>query len=732
MKNLAISCLFLATCHFGFSQAVSLETDTGIRTRDAFIGASTEFMYSIMRGVANQAGTAYETAWPDSGVLDELLPLQLHHLRFPGGTVSQYYHFRGNRGYGTIPEDLECREGFIHLPNMIQKVSTDAYYPQNLIGSYRTMAERGGAETPVQTLYVLNLMSHFFHGDLAPFNAVMDEVIAEHAAELGPYLSASPRFLDTARVSAAVSALQLAFQDDRVADVRYALLQQPGFQFRVADNLDAVNFLLTNNLPVTGIELGNENFAYTMLKDDDLSEFPYDCTTPDSIVYGYGAISLPTKAYLQAILKYAIVSEIYADIFHLNTDIPVGGVLTPNEFRVEFLTLDSFEILPSGSERARYYELWNGFIGNLDFFDALMPHFYMNSIPECPTFDGLSADSITLFGKHYLDFYFTDILPNQLQTIRRQVSDKPLWITEWNINTANLFGNTFFHASHCFRFMNFMNAHQREYGIDLVNYHNLSAWNYNQFALIRTEDVDSVFTVNRQAMYYPFMLMGELHQEQPFVATADMAALFGHAASSPEHYYQAYTSPENDALIVHFINLSEHAVEADLTTAVFAHSHPGGEGGPKEATGAELRLLNAGSIFSSDRGCDAYPQYFDTYTWETASYDRETVALPPYSLGVLRIGLSQVVAIPENQWRGSVHIHPNPADDYISLSLPDDLRMETEHVIFRDIAGKTLQVIPLHSGNIPTALLPPGYYLLTLAGESGKTLYTEKLVISRK
>ena len=89
------------------------------------------------------------------------------------------------------------------------------------------------------------------------------------------------------------------------------LLQQPGFQARSAENVNAIARLLESDIEIAGIELGNENYAMTMLQDDDLSEIPFDCTTPDSVIQQYGTISLPLQAYMQAILKYGMLCKLY-------------------------------------------------------------------------------------------------------------------------------------------------------------------------------------------------------------------------------------------------------------------------------------------------------------------------------------------------------------------------------------------------------------------------------------
>ena len=397
IESRLLLCLLLVLCAGALkAQTVHVAVDANAVPPPTFIGGSTEFMYPILRGTPNEDTTMYDTIYISEAVVDELKGLNLNYLRFPGGTISQYYHFANSHGYGTIDFDLDCRPGYINIPGFREKVRVDKAYPGNMIEQYIDLHkwledEQGNT---INTLYVINIMSHFFAGDLVPVNPIIDGLIDSYGASLGAFLDLSPAFLNDDLIDPAIAAMLLVYSDPLIDDIKTFLVEQEGFQLRMAENIAAINHLLEKGISVAAVELGNENYAFTMLKDDDLSEFPYDCTTPDSIIQQIGAVNLPLRAYMQAIIKYGILTSMYDVLVEELFDLPTGIVINGGQFAVQVQDFDQFSINENKDEKYRYYEIWNKFLGHLDFYDGVIPHIYMKSQPQCEAMGVLGTDTL--------------------------------------------------------------------------------------------------------------------------------------------------------------------------------------------------------------------------------------------------------------------------------------------------------------------------------------------------
>jgi hypothetical protein len=95
----------------------------------------------------------------------------------------------------------------------------------------------------------------------------------------------------------------------------------------------------------------------------------------------------------------------------------------------------------------------------------------------------------------------------------------------------------------------------------------------------------------------------------------------------------------------------------------------------------------------------------------------------------VRLQPSGFVGVEDRAGRGKLKLWPNPALDYVQVSLPDVNELIT-HVDIYDLQGRVVSQVSLQDvsgGKINIQQLMPGIYLLSAT--SAKGVYTQKLVV---
>ncbi|MEZ5003633.1 MAG: T9SS type A sorting domain-containing protein [Chitinophagales bacterium] len=718
-------------------QNVILQSHSNQLANPDFLSGSSFSFYSILEGNFNHDAGQFDTLYFSDDLLNTIAELDLTNFRFPGGTISQFYHFNGDHGYGTSTHDLFCRPDYFPVKGFAEKVKSDSLYPVNFIHSYvnfiQQLEEKQGK--PIGTHYVLNIMTHFFNGDFFPYNLLIDDLIEEHALSLAPYLNQDMADLDSAMMEAAAETMLHVISDPVMVWIVNDLASQNGFLERFSENIGALQFLIQNGLSIKGVEMGNENYAYTMLQDDDLSEIPFDCTTPDSIAEQYGTIMLPLRAYMQAIIKYVLITSMYNEVIKDIWDIPTGIVISGVSFGVKTLELDAFEIIEYTNANAKYHELWNKFIGRFDFYDAAIPHLYHKGLPDCEIFDALSKEELSVFIKNRINFYFKEVIPWQLERITAEIGHQPLWVTEWNINGAGAFGNTFAHAGHTYRFLNELNRYQDQYHITQANYHLTYALDHNQFALIRTRDMNATGspTVIKQSMYHAFDYISKTDHEKLQLTDFDPAVWMGeNYVITLDHHFWLYMNNDQTQLTLHFINQAESDLILPIQNVRFQIQNDSSTATNKKISQYNIEWLDAESMFSSNKGCSDYPDYFDDYTFIDLNDIQDPITLPAYSLGKITFELINLTTSVNSNTSTSFNLFPNPCDQSFSFQTNDQQNIHTIEII--DALGKKQkEFTPIISNKyIPTQDLANGLYTVLFMDYKGRVIGNNKIIVNHK
>jgi hypothetical protein len=735
-----LSFSFIITTIFG--QTIPIDVTSQQKSNPEFMASSAAFMYGMLEGDFNNETGTFDSVYLGNGLVEVVSNLDLTNIRFPGGTLSQFYHFRGANGYGATPEELFCRPNYIPLNDFYTKVSNDYKYPKNMIHYYVELIQalEESQNRTIGTHYVINIMTHFFNGDFFPINPYLDAFILSHGAEITSLLEANPATLTDVQLGQIVGVMTSVMQDPIIQDLIAFLVAQPGFLTRFTENIEAIQFLIDHDIEVKGVELGNECYAFDMLHDDDLSHIPYDCLTPDSVLLEIGSYYLPVKVYMQAMIKYAMVSSMYntviKDLWNLETGIVVNAV----DFGVNLVEIDSFQLVQYFGEKARFNEIWNQFMGQLTFPDAVIPHIYHQPLPDCNIYGQFSEDTIEIFTTSRLNYYFNVAIPWQFNKIAESTLGKKMWISEWNINGANFIANTFAHASHTYRFLNMMNRLQEEYNIEHINYHLLLAWNFNLFGLLRSGlTPEQTYGITPQAMYHALEFMKPVNHAALPLASSDFALWLGEDFNDDKNLFWGYFDTDSNTYSITFLNQSEEDLTLNLSNIYFEYSLDSVFQDSLIATGYNLNYLDANSIFSSNSGCIDYPEIFDSYDIITEngvslSLEENSITLPAYSFGLIEIIMTNdIPTFVKNNWSNDIKIYPNPAVNTIHFSLENDKHPSFKVNIWDEL-GKTFLTENISSNHpsIDVSALANGIYFIQLIDSDGQIFNGQKVIIHHK
>ncbi|MEZ5009952.1 MAG: T9SS type A sorting domain-containing protein [Chitinophagales bacterium] len=738
LKNWSIIVSFWSIGIITYGQNITIQTGNINLANPDFLSSSTTTFYSILEGNFNTDINQFDTLYFSDELMETIADLDLTNFRFPGGTISQFYHYNGANGYGTIPEDLFCRPNYFNLNGFPEKVKSDSLYPVNFIHSYvdfiKQLEEKQGRS--IGTHYALNIMTHFFSGDFIPYNSVIDDLIEENSSSIQNYLDEDIKLIDSTLMEQVVIAMLGAASDPTMGLIVNSLADQNGFLERFTENISALQFLIENGLSIKGVEMGNENYAYLMLQDDDLSEIPYDCTAPDSIVEQYDDVVLPLKTYMQAILKYVLITSMYNDVIKDIWDLETGIVLAGAGFGVKTIELDQFEIIEYSDSKAKFHELWNKFIGLFDFYDAGIPHLYHKGLPDCEIFEAVTKDDLSYFIKNRIDFYFKDVIPWQLDKITTQINHKPLWVTEWNINGAGAFGNTFAHATHTYRFLNELNHYQEKYNITQANYHLTYSLDHDQFSLIRTREqfANGEPVVIKQSMYHAFDYISKTNHQKLQLTQIKPEDWFGSSYDTLlNHHFWAYLNEDQSSLTVNFINQADEALIMPIGSINFnIYNDSNLIQSNQIITNYTTQYFDAESMMSSNKGCSEYPEVFDDYAVIQNEEWQDTIHLPAFSFGKIIFDLSNIKTSVAHHYKTEIKIYPNPCDESFTIQSKDAQTFKSIQII--DVMGKIHWLQTTAKDNLEIAVkdLSNGLYTILFIDDTNKIVGSKKLIINHK
>ncbi len=241
----------------------------------------------------------------------------------------------------------------------------------------------------------------------------------------------------------------------------------------IADYLKVLEIFKANNINVVAVELGGE--LYTREYKD--------------IIDG--------KAYIQLAKSCAYnIRKHYPEIL-------IGVVAAPvNTFR--------------------RHNLWNSKLALETFYDAIIVHSYAK-VTKGEAVDGKmisekqeSTDrdfSFSLYKKRAIK-YFSDDYPKEIMEYSIAFNDKPIWITEWNLQMSKITANTMLQALFVSSYLLESSTNPSLINIELTTFHNMAGRTISGSMLLKKKDKMHVLST-----YRPMKMLNKVFQNSDFKAS---------------------------------------------------------------------------------------------------------------------------------------------------------------------------------------------------------------------
>ncbi len=240
------------------------------------------------------------------------------------------------------------------------------------------------------------------------------------------------------------------------------------------DILHMIRKMKDNNIKISGIELGSE------------------LTNRYFFQKGY-----TIEDYIKSCLYYA------KKIKDFDSSIKIGVVAAP-----------------LGKKKNHRHNIWNNKLSKLDFYDAVIVHSYPKIIKGTSQYgqmtneiieEQLSVNQFKLYADRLINF-FKYLFPQEINSYYEIFNNKPIWITEWNLQMSKVTGNTMLQALFCVNYLLEILANNNQ--ITLTTYHNLGGRDYSGSIFKNYRE-----TVEIHSTYYPLKMISEIFTYKNVITT---------------------------------------------------------------------------------------------------------------------------------------------------------------------------------------------------------------------
>ncbi len=630
---------------------------------------------------------------PQPDLVEKTASLRPSMLRFPGGTIANYYHlyeYTGGiydptnlvfaKGFGAQEKETRVYGGGNPIRRQYCKTDnrinlTDPSENPNYINGFANYVEavessvhnQGDSDYEIEVIYVANLLTHFRTN-------VLSTIKAAHLTPSDP-----------------ANILNIADPTAR-------------FELYYKETIDAIQYLMNRGVKVVGVEMGNELYFNE---------------------YQSGHSNVTPQAYMQLCEIYAArIEEVYPDM--------------------------KFAVASDHANAA-----WNTTLANYSpsFYDAVVLHEYYTATTCLNANQGCSdACDVDLIndracrfdcGKCALgDYTESEVTGELAAAIAEFPADKKIWMTEWGIIStggqgSNLdYFNTFLYASFTFEHLlqQFAYNAESQNRLEYSTHHRIGYkidWSVIQ-SVIGTDT--SVIRSN----FHSFSLLNELFISDSAYQTAGVSSQ--NLSSATDFHASTFVVPDEEgdaALYLCYTNKGN----SDLPFTLQAMNPISFEGNQYTLSTlgktSYLYAADSAGLYASFGTTKFNGQFYDhtltptLFSTESSIPDINSYALPAYSMGVIKLELSLLNTSIEKAGglTSAIRLYPNPNEGTVYIDLPP-LMQQAPSISLFDMKGRNIPTSSLIEGNkakLETHSLPPGVYFVQLIHPAYR--HTEKMSI---
>lgn len=342
--------------------------------------------------------------------------------------------------------------------------------------------------------------------------------------------------------------------------------------------LYVIDALQKNNIPILGVELGNE---FCLL--------PYRKQFPD----------VPT--YIDKIKNTA--AAIRKKYPHL---------------RIAVISGDAVEAT-ANDERSKFMRNWSLGLSKQNFFDSYVWHFYASCTPcdKDNYFDNVFTNNLTQLAP-----YTTNKLYKVgLNYVPIYGKERKLWITEWNISNGDFLDNTFVQGAYVaesFLYMIELNIKYNNY-IELTNLHAMDG--LINIYKGKQSPILSIGNDNATVQYFAFKFLASTLTENTQRGTVSINS--EDKSITNNFICQAFIHKKDNKTYLHFVNRSGKKIEINLPATAAQYSLTDLE--------AEVPYATAGKTNYEKN----YPNKVQPVHYRTETFTVNKITIAPYAFGYI-------------------------------------------------------------------------------------------------
>ena len=158
------------------------------------------------------------------------------------------------------------------------------------------------------------------------------------------------------------------------------------------------------------------------------------------------------------------------------------------------------------------HSVWNKKLSEMDFYDDIIVHSYAKVVKGKKEYGQMltvesegdsQEEAFEIYKERTLKFLNTDF-PNEIAKYNK-IFNKPIWITEWNLQISKTTGNTLLQSLFVAQYFLELMSNPDLQNVTLTTYHNMGGRDYGGSIFRNNKEVLEI-----QSTYYPLTFLGEI------------------------------------------------------------------------------------------------------------------------------------------------------------------------------------------------------------------------------